>query len=127
MVTSLPRYRDQGRPFAAFVFGIAGNKVAEALRAARRRRDTPTDDVPEAADRGATPEDAALRLDAIGQARTLLETLPDTQREVLLLRVAAGLSADEAGAALGMSAGAVRIAQHRALAALRQRAGVQPA
>jgi RNA polymerase sigma-70 factor, ECF subfamily len=31
----------------------------------------------------------------------------------------AGLSAEETGAALGMSPGAVRVAQHRALARLR--------
>jgi RNA polymerase sigma-70 factor (ECF subfamily) len=38
---------------------------------------------------------------------------------LLVLRVLTGLSAEETGAALGMSAGAVRVAQHRALASLR--------
>jgi RNA polymerase sigma-70 factor, ECF subfamily len=37
----------------------------------------------------------------------------------LVLRVLSGLSAEETGNALGMSAGAVRVAQHRALARLR--------
>ena len=36
-----------------------------------------------------------------------------------MLRVAAGLSAEEVGTMLGMSAGAVRVAQSRALAQLR--------
>jgi RNA polymerase sigma-70 factor (ECF subfamily) len=36
-----------------------------------------------------------------------------------VLRVLTGLSAQETGSALGMSAGAVRVAQHRALARLR--------
>lgn len=31
---ALPRYRDQGRPFLAFVYGIAAHKVADAHRAA---------------------------------------------------------------------------------------------
>jgi len=41
---------------------------------------------------------------------------------LLVLRVLTGLSAEETGAALGMSAGAVRVAQHRALARLRSTA-----
>ena len=44
---------------------------------------------------------------------------PQHQRELLVLRVLTGLSAEETGAALGMSAGAVRVAQHRALLRLR--------
>ena len=35
---ALPRYRDQGRPFLAFVYGIAAHKVADAHRAAARNR-----------------------------------------------------------------------------------------
>ena len=49
-----------------------------------------------------------------GRARDLLDRLPDHQRELVLLRVVAGLSAEETGNVLGMSAGAVRVAQHRA-------------
>jgi len=40
-------------------------------------------------------------------------------RELVILRVVTGLSAEETGNVLGMSAGAVRVAQHRALARLR--------
>ena len=49
----------------------------------------------------------------------LLDNLPDAQQEILRLRVGVGLSADETAEALGMTAGAVRVAQHRALAKLR--------
>jgi RNA polymerase sigma-70 factor, ECF subfamily len=38
---------------------------------------------------------------------------------LLVRRVLAGMSAQETGDELGMSAGAVRVAQHRALARLR--------
>jgi len=54
------------------------------------------------------------------RAHELLDRLPDAQREVLLLRVVAGLSAEQTAAAVGSTAGAVRLAQHRALARLRQ-------
>jgi len=36
VLSALPRYRDMGRPFASFVFGIASHKVADAVRAAAR-------------------------------------------------------------------------------------------
>ena len=32
VLAALPRYRDMGRPFASFVFGIASHKVADAVR-----------------------------------------------------------------------------------------------
>ena len=51
--------------------------------------------------------------------RALLAKLPRRQRELLVLRMVSGLSAEETGAALGLSAGAVRVAQHRALGKLR--------
>ena len=51
--------------------------------------------------------------------RLLLLRLQPAQRELLLLRVAAGMSAEETGRALGMTAGAVRVAQHRAMQKLR--------
>ena len=65
------------------------------------------------------PEDHAVRLDNARRARALLARLPDQQRELLMMRVAVGLSAEETGRALGMSPGAVRVAQHRAVARLR--------
>ena len=118
VLTALPRYRDEGRPFEAFVFGIAAHKVADAQRAAVRAA-LPTDELPEAADGGPGPEDHAVAHSEALIARRLLDLLPEHQRELLLLRVAVGLSAEETGAALGMTSGAVRVAQHRALARLR--------
>ncbi len=32
ILRALPRFRDQGRPFAAFAYGIAAHKVADAQR-----------------------------------------------------------------------------------------------
>src|SRR5258706_5078484 len=36
IVAALPSYRDMGRPFAAFVYGIAAHKVSDARRASAR-------------------------------------------------------------------------------------------
>jgi len=119
VLTALPRYVDQGRPFAAFVYGIAGHKVADAQRAGFRNRSDVTDSLPERADDAPGPEETAVASSEAAAAAALLDKLPPAHRELLLLRVVAGLSAEETGAALGMSAGAVRVAQHRALARLR--------
>jgi RNA polymerase sigma-70 factor, ECF subfamily len=118
VLTALPRYRDEGRPFAAFVYGVAAHKVADHHRAAVRRP-LPVSDLPDAADGAPGPEELAMRGADADTARALLDLLPAAQRELLLLRVAAGLSAEETGAVLGMTAGAVRVAQHRALSKLR--------
>ena len=118
VLAALPRYRDQGRPFEAFVFGIAAHKVADVQRSAVRAA-VPTDEMPDEPDLGPGPEDQAVRSSDAAMLRSLLDRLPATARELLILRVAVGLSAEETGSALGMSSGAVRVAQHRALARLR--------
>ncbi len=122
VLTALPRYRDLGRPFTAFVFGIAAHKVADAHRAAARDPSSPADVLPEVADQSAGPEAAAISLENAALAHALLATLPAQQREVIVMRVAVGMSALETGAALGMTPGAVRVAQHRALLKLRAQA-----
>jgi RNA polymerase sigma-70 factor (ECF subfamily) len=115
---ALPRYRDEGRPFEAFVFGIAAHKVADLQRASYRSA-IPTDEMPDATDLGMTPEERVMQDGDARLANALLDRLPGNLRELLLLRVAVGLSAEETGRALGMTPGAVRVAQHRALARLR--------
>lgn len=121
MVQSLPRYVDQGRSVTAWAYGIAANKVSETRRATYRRRESPAELLPERAHDSATePEQALVRLETASRMRALLDALPEQQAEIVRLRVAAGLSAEETGAVLGMSPGAVRVAQHRALARLRQ-------
>ena len=118
VLTALPRYQDMGRPFASFVFGIASHKVADARRLAARLA-IPTDDLPDSPDDQPGPEEQLVASLDAQRTRALLAKLPGHHRELLVLRVLTGLSAEETGAALGMSAGAVRVAQHRALARLR--------
>ena len=118
VLSTLPRYRDEGRPFEAYVFGIAAHKVVDAQRASVRSP-VPTENLPETADSRPGPEETAMRGSDAAMVRALLERMPDQQRELLTLRVVVGLSAEETGLVLGMSAGAVRVAQHRALARLR--------
>jgi RNA polymerase sigma-70 factor (ECF subfamily) len=124
LLRALPRYKDQGKPFSAFVFGIAAHKVADAQRAAVRDAvATPVESLVEEPSVEPGPEQRAVATDLARRLSGLLARLPATQREIVLLRVAVGLSAEEVGAVLGMSATAVRVAQSRALARLRTLAG----
>jgi RNA polymerase sigma-70 factor (ECF subfamily) len=120
VLTALPSYRDQGRPFLAFVYGIASHKVADAHRAAARNRSTPIADVPDGPEPNAGPEERAMQGELSRQMKQLLDSLPDKQREIVVLRVVVGLSAEETAEAVGSTPGAVRVAQHRALARLRK-------
>ncbi|CPU45013.1 sigma-70 family RNA polymerase sigma factor [Mycobacteroides abscessus] len=119
VIAALPRYQDQGRPFLAFVYGIAAHKVADAHRAMARDKSDPAENLPEQVDRHAGPEQEALNSESSRRMQALLEVLPEKQREILILRVVVGLSAEETADAVGSSAGAVRVAQHRALQKLK--------
>lgn len=119
VLTALPNYRREGRPFLAFVYGIAGNKVVDAHRSASRSLSHPVAEVPEITSSAPDPEELAMKGAVSARMAQLLLELPANQREILNLRIGAGLSAEETAEALGTSPGAVRVAQHRALAKLR--------
>ncbi|AVT29029.1 MULTISPECIES: RNA polymerase sigma factor ShbA [unclassified Plantactinospora] len=124
VLRALPRYRDQGRPFSAFLYTIAAHKVADAQRAAIRDSAVTTDaPLPDEPDAEPGPEQRAVATDLARRLSALLARLPEVHREIVLLRVAVGLTADEVGVIVGMSAAAVRVTQSRALARLRALAG----
>jgi len=116
---ALSRYEERGLPFTAFVYRIAAFKVADAHRTASAAATRPIETVPEPVDDGLDPEYRAITADLSRRLLPLLNDLTDAQREVIVLRVAAGLSADEVGAVIGKSPAAVRMTQSRAMARLR--------
>lgn len=103
----------------AFVYGIASHKVADAMRVAGRTKADPVDIVPEAPTISGGPEQLAIQADTGERLRQLLEILPEKQREVVVLRMVVGLSAEETAQMVGSTPGAVRVAQHRALTKLK--------
>jgi RNA polymerase sigma-70 factor (ECF subfamily) len=112
VLTALPSYRDQGRPFLAFVYDIAAHKVADANRSSSHNRAEP------ALEAGG-PEAQLKQIEVAERTAKLLDMLPDKQREVIRLRIVEGLSAEETAEIVGSTPGAVRVAQHRALSRLR--------
>lgn len=120
---ALDTYRDAGEHFLAFAFGITKKKIADHYRKHGREQHAQLDEAPDVADRHPTPEVAAMRSELGSQVTNLINTLPVHQREVIYLRVAVGMSAEETAATISSTAGAVRVAQHRALHTLRKRLG----
>src|SRR5437868_15093591 len=84
-ITALPRYKDQGRPFLAFVYGIAAHKVADAHRSSARNRAEPVAEVPDTQDLADGPEAQVMQGEFAEKMTQLLDTLPEKQREILRL------------------------------------------
>ncbi|QFZ21986.1 RNA polymerase sigma factor ShbA [Saccharothrix syringae] len=120
VVSALGRYQYEPGSFLAFVYGIAAHKVADARRRAVRSRSEVVPELPDTPTLEDGPEQRAMNGEMIGHVTELLRRLPDRQREILVLRVAVGLSAEETAAAVGSTPGAVRVAQHRALVRMRE-------
>lgn len=118
VATVLPSFRDQGLPFAAWVYGIAGHKVADVQRRYGRAADV-VEDLPERAEPSRNPEELAVVAAELREALVLVDSLPVGMREVLMRR-ATGATAKMVAADLGMSAGAVNVAYHRAVTRLCQ-------
>ena len=111
-----------GTAFEAWLFTIAARRVADHFRRRSRRREVELSEVMQPAAGG--PEEAVLAAERRAEVAVALRRLRADQQEVLALRVLGGLSAAQVGKVLGKSEGAVRVAQHRALCALRAAMGV---
>ena len=123
---SLPRFRVRdaapadattGGTFRSWLFAIAHNAIVDRRR--RQRPTVPFDPSHELAiDTDAGPEARAVHQDELGHLIAVLHRLPDTHRSIIELRLA-GLTTAEIGETLGISRAAVKSAQTRAYARLR--------
>jgi RNA polymerase sigma-70 factor (ECF subfamily) len=122
-VASIPRFQWTDAGFDGWVFGIARHvSVDHHRRQERMRRYRHASHFLSAgkAD-GTVPVDHDLVVgDDQELIRRLFARLSASEQEVLELRVIAGLSAEQVGEVLGQKPGAVRTAQSRALAHLRE-------
>lgn len=112
----LPGFRGDAAGVRVWLFRMARNRAVDELRRAGRRREDLVAEPLEAA--GATAPDAAELAEerlATARALALVAALPQDQAEAVLLRVVAGLDANQCGQILGKRAGAVRVAAMRGL------------
>lgn len=116
-VAAIDGFEPRAGGFDAWLFGICRHVVLDTYRANARRGSLPPPDRPLL---DADPVDGVMRSEEAAAVRLAFERLDADDRELLELRVMAGLSAEEVAAVLGKRPGAVRMAQSRALARLRR-------
>jgi RNA polymerase sigma-70 factor (ECF subfamily) len=112
----LTSFEGDGDDFRRWLFTIARRRMVDPFRREGRRVDTTPitgHDDPGGSD-GAAGE-ALAGLAAQEAIAALVRDLPESQAEVVLLRVVADLSVEDVAQLTGRSPGAVRVLQHRAL------------
>ncbi len=115
---SLDRYQETGHSFRAYLATIARNLMRD-----RWKRHAPIHvglhHLPEIGSAEFGPEDRSILLADARQIFDALIALSDDHQQVILLRIAEGRSTAEVAELMQRSPGAVRVLQHRAIAALR--------
>jgi len=121
-VAGIGRMRLGPAGFDGWLFGIARHVAADHHRRNRRseRHVAATFVAGGALEVEAEPGVELLLAEDHARVRRAFDALRPEQRELLELRVIAGLSAEQTAAVLGKRAGAVRTAQSRALQRLRE-------
>jgi RNA polymerase sigma-70 factor (ECF subfamily) len=118
-LANLGKFKWRGAPFATWLYRIAANAIADQAR--RKQRET--NEQPDKASESST----LIDLEQV-ERRALLfravETLPDDQRRVIVLRFAEEKSIREVAGELGRSEGAIKQLQFRGLENLRNRLNV---
>ena len=101
---------DEGLPLRPWAYAIARHKLVDAFRRRGRAVHVPVEDFADVLEAAPEPDPTERR-----DAETLIRQLPD--RDAALMRCLAleGRDSDECGVRLGLSAGALRVALHRAL------------
>lgn len=118
LITALRRYEDRGVPFSAWILRITHNMAIDHMR----RRLTLCDETTVA------EEGREDRAHGLGQAlRGALEELPETQRQVLVMRHIGGYSPGEIGQALDRSEDSIHGLHHRGRRALQRQLQAQGA
>jgi RNA polymerase sigma-70 factor (ECF subfamily) len=120
---SLPRFEWRGVPFAAWLFRIAANEIADRSKSVAKRRAHERFFPFQESD--ASVEDASGIDDAERRGRLfkLVERLPRDQARVIVMRFTEDKSIREIAAALRRSEGSVKQLQFRGLQNLRLRLG----
>jgi RNA polymerase sigma-70 factor (ECF subfamily) len=117
---TLPNFRQQGVPFVAYLYHIARNAMIDHHRRSRHSsQDVSIEDGQVIKSSSNSAETATNNLEHL-ELRNLLVQLRDDYREVLILRFLSELSPEETAQAMDRSVGAVRVLQHRALAAMKK-------
>lgn len=120
-IDGLERFVWTAGGFDGWLFGILRNVILESYRATARHPVAPATrpDGARFEPAGGDPGDRIVDDEDVARARRALAELDPDDRELIELRVIGRLDAEAVGTIVGRSAGAVRMAQSRALDRLR--------
>lgn len=116
---TLSNYQEQGVPFLAFLFRVARNAMIDHYRKNSQSGQEVSIDEMAITDHGTGPGEMVMAMLEHQQLKQTLMRMREDYRMVLALRFLSELTPDETAVVMGRTAGAVRVLQHRALAALR--------
>ncbi len=120
-LAKLSGFEWRGVPFAAWLYRIAANAIADRWKRAAREQGSPVADDPPDPHSGANPEE----IERTAQLFRLVKALPDDQRRVIEMRFAEEKSIREIAKALGRTAGAVKQLQFRGIQRLRDQVSME--
>jgi len=115
---AIQRFNWQGKDFGAWLTTIARNLVADHFKSSRARLEIVAETIPEGKATVASPEDEVLALISNEMLFEAVNSLPNEQRDCILMRFIQGLSIAQTAAALGRSEGAIKQLQLRAVRSL---------
>ncbi len=113
---AMPRYQWRDIPFSHWLMRLARNAVIDHYRTARAQGELEEDLVSQDLE----PQSHYLRGERARDLEIAIRQLPEDQRAVIVMRFIEEMDYTEVAAITGKSPGALRVAQHRALAALRK-------
>jgi RNA polymerase sigma-70 factor (ECF subfamily) len=118
---SLPRFEWRGVPFAAWLYRIAYNEIADRSKTVAKRR--ANERLFQESDAGVEDASGVDDAERRGRLFKLVERLPRDQSRVVVMRFAEDKSIREIAIVLGRSEGSVKQLQFRAMQNLRVRLG----
>jgi len=115
---SLHTFQWKGKDFSAWLTTIARNLINDHFKSRRVRSEFSTDSFPDRADAGRGPEEDVLSSLSNEELMHAVGSLPDDQRDCVLMRFVQELSIAETAQVLGRSEGAIKQLQLRAVRSL---------
>ena len=116
----MDEYQARGAPFAAWLYRIAHNLVANWYRDRSRHKNIRLDDIASLAERAAGPHHLAEQNEETQTLLRAIRKLPAERQQLLILKFGDELANDEIAQIMGRSEGAVKSLYHRTLLALRE-------
>jgi RNA polymerase sigma-70 factor (ECF subfamily) len=116
----IPKFKDKGVPFSAWLYRIAHNLVANWHRDQSRRPVVPLDDRFFSKGGRNIPETEAVSKDEQRMLLAAVHLLPPDRQQLLILKFVQRFSNVEIGQIMGRTEGAIKSLYHRTLNALRE-------